>query len=409
MNVDELMEQRLSIEELNEKRKEILRNILEAIRYRDEVRRIELEKEYFVVYAKIKKLSKTHNEKDYKNMDETLEEKLLNDRIYTRILKEMRNRNNERACTSNYEYMAKTPYVFKHSSVLSPKLEEKTYPSLFNKYKSVEHSCVSDYKYQPSTHIKNIRFKKELLEYLLDKQKYNILLMIGYEGFEILYRNHKYEILFMDKSGSEFLFNRRWHCLTTFDSGKDFLLNNEEYLYKLIEFKEGIKLLFDNNKYEPLLESSKWRKHLLGKGKYSILARNPEGRKLLIENHKCKYILSTQEGRDQFLKSIKNISQETYILLCISCIEYGDVQSFEILKNTKLMHPSKDVITLLENHNIDEKRDICNLFYPFLNVNTQRILRIHNFKKFCESLSSHKMCNQVIVFDNLMKFISEFL
>lgn len=74
-----------------------------------------------------------------------------------------------------------------------------------------------------------------------------------------------------------------------------------------------------------------------------------------------------------------------------------------------MRHPSKKIITLLEKYDIDEKYDVYNLFYPFLSVNTQMRFRSHYFKKFCESLSSYKICNQVIVFDNLMKFISEFL
>lgn len=293
-------------------------------------------------------------------------------------------------------------------------------------FKKPCYSVSFSYSYSYSSHERDhkprpkIINKMELLDYLINKEKYNTLLMLGDLGFIILHRMRKYEILFEDKTALEFLLDYDSRCLITFDSGKNFVLNNEKYHdklltfqgnYKLCIFKEGIKFLLDNHKYNVFLSSPKWRNYLLSTGKYSILAKNSEGRNLLIENRKWEYVLSVQEGRDQFLKSIPNISkisQKTYMLLCISCIKYGDVKSFEILKNSKLIHPSKHILTLLEKHDIADKLDIYNLFYPFLNDDTQMKLNFHNYKKFEELLPRYKTCDKVIVFYNLGEFICEF-
>lgn len=238
---------------------------------------------------------------------------------------------------------------------------------------------------------------KKYLENLYQKGKYNELLST-YEGLKVLFSHGKYEFMINTKEGMDHLLSgSNLRCLLTFEQGKQCLLNQRRtgYNEELYKFQEGRLFLINNDLYEPflrkkskglkfmldngfhkqLLKLKKGLRYLLGCGKYTLLAENQEGRQLLIENDKSEFVLSTQEGRDQFLKSIKNnlkISQKTYMLLCISCIKYGDAKSFEILKNTKMMHPSKDIINLLENHNVqDEIKDF------FLTLKSTILIKHH--------------------------------
>jgi hypothetical protein len=173
------------------------------------------------------------------------------------------------------------------------------------------------------------------------------------------------------------------------------------------------QFILNNSVYEPFLKKFKGIRYLLGYGKYTLLSENKEGRKLLFECGKYRIVILTPEGRDEYCAYLKQNNlkrcRKKYMALCSSCIDYQHKESFEMLKNTKLMHPSNKVMKAFNGLKIEDHYDIYKLFYPFLIVKDQKKLYSYYFTKFCESLSSYKTCNLVMVFNNLMKFISEFL
>ena len=134
---------------------------------------------------------------------------------------------------------------------------------------------------------------------------------------------------------------------------------------------------------------------------------------LLNTRHGLFLLLQTLPGREEYCMFIKQNSlklcHQKYMALCSSCIYYQHKESFEILKNTKLTHPSNKVMKAFNGLKIEDHYDIYKLFYSFLIVKERKKVDLYYFTKFCESLSSYKTCNLVMVFNNLMNFISEFL
>lgn len=182
------------------------------------------------------------------------------------------------------------------------------------------------------------------------------------------------------------------------------------YLYEKGEYD---KLSSTNEGFLFLKKKKNEFQCLMSRGEYSTVSKSKYGRYVLIINKKYKFVITTQEGRDEYCTFIKQNSlklcHQKYMVLCSSCIDYQHKESFEMLKNTKLTHPSNKVMEAFNDLKIEDHYDIYKLFYPFLVVKDQKKVDSYYFTKFCESLSSYKTCNLVMVFNNLMNFISEFL